>query len=338
MVPWAGASVAVTACGSHASRNVSVIEITPLSCCGDSFGPRAGRPALRLEDKDGEVVALDAAALTDGPHAGQLLLAAAVKNVSAFVVKAHLLSAEAGAVSVVWTRKLQMGNYLADTPLLRVDPRSGDVVITAKATLMRWPACGQAAASTHAKQLRQCKVIARGRIWALTLLGDGGVCVACDCASKGTLAMLLPVREGARAGELPDPANAIELRRDGEQLWPRGIGRAALGALVVTAADGDVELFHTRSGRYLGRVFTSPVHGRYYWRAVTAVPAACCAAAPGLVSFRTGQTGGAQLLLHPHQRDGFAPAAAEHAAGSAPDTEHADRAAPTAVTLRAGWC
>ena len=331
--------MAITACGSHASRNASVVEITPLSCCGDSFGQRAGLPALRLEERDGEVVALDAAALTDGPHAGLLLLAAAVKNASSFVVKAHLLSAKADAVSVVWTRKLQMGNYLADTPMLRVDPRSGDVVVGAKASLTRWPACSaKAAASTHAKQLRQCKLIARGRIWALSLLADGGVCVAGDCATKGTLAMLLPVREGARAGELPDPTNAIELRRDGEPLWPRGIGKAALGALAVTSADGDVELFHARSGRYLGRVFTSPVHGRYYWRAVTAQPAACCAAAPGLVSWRIGQTGGAQLLLHPHQRDGFAPAAAVLEDGIAPEKEHGDREAPTAVTARAGWC
>ena len=320
--------MAVTACGSHASRNASVVELTPLSCCGDAFGQRSGLPALRLEEKDGEVVALDAAALTDGPHAGSLLLVVAVKSPGEVIVKARLLCAEAEAVSVAWTRKLQMGKMFSDTPLLRVDPRSGEVVVAAKVSLLRWPACGKTAASLHAKQLRQCKIIARGRIWALTLLADGGVCVACDCASKGTLALLLPLREGARAGELPDPVMSIELRRHGEPLWPRGIGRAALGSLAVTSADGDVELFHTRSGRYLGRVFTSPVRGRYYWRTVISVPAACCISAPGLVSWRIGQLGGAQLLLHPHQRDGLPP----------PAVEHADGAASTTITQRVGWC
>ena len=325
--------MAVTACGSHLSRSCSVVELTPLSCCGDAFGQQAGEPALRLEEQ-GEVDALEAAELTDGPLAGSLLLVVAVQKERFTLVRARLLTT---CTRVVWLRELQLPDVY-DAPQLRIDPRSGDVVVATGSTLLlsgaallRWAACipgPDAGDPTHACYIDNRVTLKINRIWALTLLHDGGLCVAGDNPVTGAVALLLPMREGAPAGELPDCSAALELRRAGAPLWPRGICHAALGAVGVTTGDGDIELFHSRSGRYLGRVFTSHVRGRWRWSKVCAAPAACSpGSAPGLVSWRAGPTG-VQLLLHPPQT------AAAHDASE----ELQENPPATAVTQRIGWC
>jgi hypothetical protein len=294
-----------------------VIELTPLACCSDAFGSMAGRPALRLQE-DSEIDAMDAAALTSGA----LLLAVAVRGDRCTTIKAFLIIPS--DISVAEMHELPMPG-MVQTPLLRVDAHSGDVIIAAGSSLYRWTAC------THAAQLPNSTFVRRlTRIWSLTLMPDGSLCVAGDSVS-GALVLLLPMREGMPPGELPDGFEAVELaRQEGVPLWPRATSVAALGAVAVTTGDGDIELFHSRSGRYLGRVFNSPVRGRWRWARVCAAPASCSHAAPGLVSWRTGPTE-ALLLLHPPQSGGAIGACSVAAEGG-------DEAAATAVARRTGWC
>ena len=296
--------MAVTVCGLHPSRGSAVIELTPLACCSDAFGSMAVRPALRLQE-DSEIDAMDAAALTSGA----LLLAVAIRGDRCSTIKAFLITPS--GISVTEVHELPMPG-MVQTPLLRVDPHSGDVIIAAGSSLYRWTAC------THAAQLPNSTFVRRlTRIWSLTLLPDGSLCVAGDSVSGALV--------------LPDGFEAVELaRQEGVPLWPRATCAAALGAVAVTTGDGDIELFHSRSGRYLGRVFNSPVRGRWRWARVCAAPASCSRAAPGLVSWRTGPTE-ALLLLHPQQTGGAIGACSVAAEGG-------DEAAATAVTRRTGWC
>lgn len=315
VVPWAGASVAVTVCGPHLSRPASVVELTPLACCGDTFSSYVGMPALRFE-LDGQVAAMDAAVLVDGPFAGSLLLAVACAGVG---FSARLLTAAAdGTITVAWLREsCYTGTFPWqpwNPPPLRVCPLNGDVVVAFDTSLLRWQVCS--ATTVAVSRTRNLKMI----VGLILFLGD--VVFVAGRDSRGPRMLLL---------SMPEDAPAVELRLPGGPILARDACTAALGAIAVSTISDDIELFHALSGRYLGRVYKYLAGPRRFTSVRTCVAPASAAgggASCGLVSWCLK---GERLLLHPPQRGG-----ARDACRVGPPAEPDDR--PTGVTQRTGWC